>query len=536
MLCIICQSIFAIGQEFKYKDPSLPVDDRVTDLLRRMTLEEKIAQMRHIHANSIVDNGTLNEDKLSEIIGDNSFGFVEAITFSGKDCLVLMNQIQNYILKNTRLSIPIFTVSESLHGSVHDGSTIYPQAIALGSTFNTDLAYRMTSSIARELRAQGIIQTLTPVLDVCRDLRWGRVEECFGEDPFLVSKMGIAQVKGYLDNKISPMIKHFGAHGTPQGGLNLASVACGERELLSIYLKPFEEVVTKTDIWAVMSSYNSWNNEPNTASHYLLTDLLRNRWGFKGYVYSDWGAIGMLDFFHHTAVNRAEAAMQALLAGVDAEAADNCYLELKWLVENGYLDVRFIDQAVGRILKAKFELGLFEIDQMKMDDYDLVVHSKENKLLARKIADESVILLKNNNNLLPLDLSRLKSIAVIGPNADTVQFGDYTWSRDNKDGKTLFQSLKKKCEGKVRIDYAKGCDLVTTDKTSFENAINIARKSDISIIVVGSASASLARDYSNATSGEGFDLSSLDLPGVQEDLIKEIHAIGKPVVVVLLSG
>ena len=218
------------------------------------------------------------------MIGGKNYGFIEGITLPGKECLTLMNEVQKYMREKTRLGIPVFTLTESLHGSVHDGSTIFPQAIALGSTFNPILAYEMTSAIAKELSAQGITQSLTPVIDVCRDLRWGRVEECFGEDPFLVSRMGVSQVRGYLDNQVSPMIKHFGAHGAPQGGLNLASVSCGQRELLSIYLKTFEPVVKEAKPWAVMSSYNSWNNEPNSSSHYLMTELLRDRWDFQGYV------------------------------------------------------------------------------------------------------------------------------------------------------------------------------------------------------------------------------------------------------------
>lgn len=533
----ICFCTYFYAQtNFKYKNASLPVEVRVQDLLSRMTLEEKIAQMRHIHAYSVMENGKLNEDKLEKMIGGQNYGFIEGITLPGKECLALMNEVQTYMREKTRLGIPVFTLTESLHGSVHDGSTIFPQAIALGSTFNPALAYEMTSSIAKELSAQGITQSLTPVIDVCRDLRWGRVEECFGEDPFLVSRMGVSQVRGYLDNQVSPMIKHFGAHGTPQGGLNLASVACGQRELLSIYLKTFETVVKEAGPWAVMSSYNSWNNEPNSSSHYLMTELLRDQWGFKGYVYSDWGAIGMLNYFHKTAQNGAEAAMQALTAGLDAEASDNSYAELQQLVEGGFLDVKYIDQAVSRILTAKFNMGLFEYSLPTEKNYDKVVHAPSHVALARKIAEESIVLLQNRDHILPLQMDKLNSIAVVGPNADQVQFGDYTWSRDNKDGITLLKALEEKVGSRLTLNYAKGCDLVTDNRSGFAEAVDAAVKSDVCIVVVGSASASLARDYSNATCGEGFDLSDLTLTGVQEDLVKAVHATGKPVIVVLLSG
>lgn len=519
-----------------YKDPSATVEERVQDLLQRMTLQEKIAQMRHVHAYSILTDGKIDEAKLDKLLGGQSWGFIEAFTLPGKESLALMNATQKYMKEKTRWGIPAFTVSESLHGSVHDGSTIFPQSIAIGSTFNPLLAYEMTAAIASELSAQGITQSLTPVIDVCRDLRWGRVEECFGEDPFLVTSMGLAEVRGYLDHQVSPMLKHFGAHGAPTGGLNLASVACGERELLSIYLSTFEKVVKEANPWAVMSSYNSWNGEPNSSSHYLMTELLRNQWGFKGYVYSDWGAIGMLNYFHHTASNGAEAAMQALMAGLDAEASDDCYEELPQLVEQGLLDVKYIDQAVAHILTAKFNMGLFERQQPEEKEYDQRVHTPSHVALARKIAEESIVLLENRDHLLPLRLKHLKSIAVIGPNANQVQFGDYTWSRDNKDGVTLLQALRRKVKNRIEIHYAEGCDLVTDQREGFQEAVEAAKKSDLSIVVVGSASASLARDYRNATCGEGFDLSDLTLTGVQEELVKAVYETGKPVVVVLLAG
>ena len=244
----------------------------------------------------------------------------------------------------------------------------------------------------------------------------------------------------------------------------------------------------------------------------------------------------MLNYFHKTAQNSAEAAIQALTAGLDAEASDNSYAELQQLVENGMLDVKYIDQAVARILTAKFNMGLFEYPLPMEKNYDKVVHAPAHVSLARKIAEESIVLLQNENNILPLQMNKLKSIAVIGPNADQVQFGDYTWSRDNKDGVTLLEALKERVSNQLTLNYAKGCDLVTDDCSGFKEAVDVAKKSDVCIVVVGSASASLARDYSNATCGEGFDLSDLTLTGVQEDLVEAIHATGKPVIVVLLSG
>lgn len=215
------------AEYIKYKDPSVSIPERVDDLMLRMTPEEKTAQLMQMGSHMILDNGKLNPQKLHAVCRDAGIGFFEGITMTGPQAFQIMNDVQRYMIDSTRLGIPVFTLSESLHGAVNDGCTIYPQAIALGSTFNTDLSYRMASAVAEELKTLGITQTLSPVVDVCRDLRWGRVEECFGEDPLLASRMGAMQVRGYLDHGISPMLKHFGPHGAPTGGLNLSSVSCG---------------------------------------------------------------------------------------------------------------------------------------------------------------------------------------------------------------------------------------------------------------------------------------------------------------------
>ena len=309
------------AQQWPYQQSSLPITERVDDLLGRMTLEEKIAQIRHIHSWNIFNGQELDMDKLKNFTGGLSWGFVEGFPLTGANCKKNMQLIQQFMVEHTRLGIPVFTVAESLHGSVHEGSTIYPQNIALGSTFRPDLAYRKAAMITKDLHAQGIHQVLAPCIDVVRDLRWGRVEESFGEDPILCGQFGIAEVKGYMDNGISPMLKHYGPHGNPLSGLNLASVECGLLDLHEVYLKPFEMVIRNTPVWAVMSTYNSWNHVPNSASYYLLTEILRGQFGFKGYVYSDWGAIEMLKTFHRVAHDSEEAAMRAFTAGLDVEAS-----------------------------------------------------------------------------------------------------------------------------------------------------------------------------------------------------------------------
>ena len=539
ILCVLlgCGWTAAAAQdEPVYKDRTQPVEKRVADLLDRMTLQEKIAQLSHLHGHQLYSDREVDREKLREAAGTVGCGCVEGFNLTGVQARKAFHIIQRYMVEQTRLGIPALTVTESLHGSVHDGSTIFPQSVAVGSTFNTELAYRMTRCIAGELRSQGVSQTLSPGLDVVRDLRWGRAEESFGEDPWLVGQMGIAQVNGYLDGGVSPMLKPFGPGGSPVGGLNLASVECGERDLRTIHIKPYEMAVKNTAVKAVMSSYNSWNGVPNSASFYLLTEILRNEWGFRGYVYSDWGAVSMLKDFQHTAASEGEAAVQALTAGLDLEASGHCFRALEEWVKQGKLDIHYIDRAVARVLRVKFESGLFESPYPGADLPGVRMRTPEAVALSRSIADEAIVLLKNEGELLPLDPDKIRSLAVIGPNAGRVQFGDYTWSRDNADGVTPLEGLENLIGNRVKINYAPGCDLVTNDTSGFAAAVRAAEASDAAVVFVGSASASLARDYSGATCGEGFDLSSLDLTGVQEELVKQVYATGKPVVVVLVTG
>lgn len=519
-----------------YKNANLPPEQRAEDLLRRMTLEEKVCQIRHIHSWNIFDGQVLALSKLHEFVGDKCWGFVEGFPLTGESCHRNMVEIQKYMMTKTRLGIPVFTVAESLHGSVHEGSTIFPQNIALASTFNPHLAYLRAVEISKDLHYQGIRQVLSPCIDVVRDLRWGRVEECYGEDPFLNGLFAVQEVKGYLDSGISPMLKHYGPHGNPAGGLNLSSVTCGVGELYDIYLKPFEKVIKSQSLQAVMSTYNSWNRVPNSASRFLLTDILRNQWGFKGYVYSDWGAVDMLQTFHHIASSPSEAAIQALSAGLDVEASSECYTHIPQLIARNVLSESVLDTAVYRVLLAKFRLGLFE-NPYGIRPINYKMHSKESVTIARKIADESTVLLKNENGLLPLDVTKMRSIAVIGPNADQVQFGDYSWSRSNKDGITPLKGISDFVHGRdIKVNYAKGCDLMSLDTTQINDAVKVADESDVAILFCGSASASLARDYTGSNCGEGFDLTDLSLSGQQEYLIRKVYKTGKPVILVLVTG
>lgn len=519
-----------------YKDASLPTEQRVEDLLGRMTLEEKVAQISHIHSWHIFDGQKLDKAKLAEKCGNLPYGFFEGFPLTSSAVRENFQEIQKYLLENTRLGIPAFPCAESLHGVVHEGCTVYPQNIALGSTFNTELAQKVAKYTSGELNTLGIKQVFAPCIDVVRELRWGRVEESFGEDPYLCSVMALAQTNGYLEGGTSPMLKHFGPHGQPNSGLNLASVECGTRDLHEIFLKPFETVVKNTPVMAVMSSYNSWNRVPNSASKYLMTDILRDRYGFKGYVYSDWGVLDMLKNFHRTAETDFDAAKQALTAGLDVEASSFTFTTLADNVRAGKLDEKYIDEAVRRVLRAKIETGLMDDPYLKNCAFYLPIRDPQSVALSKEIADESAVLVKNKDNMLPLDKSKLKSVAVIGPNADAVQFGDYTWTKDTKEGVTPLAGIRKLLGKDVKVNYAKGCSVASLDTTGIADAVKAARESDVAILVVGSSSTVFVRGQSESTSGEGMDLTEIELTGAQEQLVREVAASGTPVVLVLVAG
>ena len=519
-----------------YKDASAPVEKRVEDLLARMTLEEKIAQMQHIHAKHYNNKGSVDLERLRKNTDTLSRGCMEAFPYSLQQYVDAVHDIQTEMMENTRLGIPVIPVVEGLHGVVQDGCTIYPQAIAQGATFNPDLVEEMGYQIGLETRSIGAWQILSPCLDVARELRWGRVEETFGEDTYMNSVNGTAYVHGAQRAGAIVTPKHYVAHGSPQGGLNLATVPGGRYDLYNVYLPPFRMIIEECAPLSIMNSYNTYDGEAVAASRFLLTDLLRGDLGFRGYVYSDWGSVGMLRYFHKVATDAPEAARMALEAGMDLEASSNEYKYLKDMVEGGYIDEKYIDQAVRNILYAKFKSGLFDNPLPDRQAWKSVIHSPESVELSRKMAVESAVLLENGEGVLPLDVDKLRSIAVIGPNADRVQFGDYSWGADKDYGITPLEGLRKLAGSKVTIRYAEGCDLWSQDRKGFAEAVSAAGRSDVSIVFVGSQSALLARRSEPATCGEGYDLHSLKLPGVQEELIEAVCATGKPVIVVLVAG
>jgi beta-glucosidase len=511
-----------------YKDKKQPVEKRVEDLLARMTLKEKIQQLQNKPAGKA--------DEIEKIFKGESYGCTHEMSMNAADCADMYQKLQTYMLSKTRLGIPILTAAEGIEGILQNNCTIFPQALAQGSTFNPALIRKMTTAAGAEADVIGIHQILSPDLDIARELRWGRVEETYGEDPYLIAEMGTAFINGYQQYHITCTPKHFLAHGSPSGGLNCANVSGGERELRSLYMYPFKRVIAETNPLSLMSCYSSYDGVAVSGSTYYMTDMLRGELGFKGYVYSDWGSVERLETFHHEVNSQEDAAKKSLIAGVDLDVY-GAYETLERMVNNGKLDLKYIDQAVRRVLSVKFRLGLFDNPFGNPAKVLKVVRSTKNISISKEVADESAVLLKNDNNILPLNLSKYKSIALVGPNSDQTVFGDYAWTqRDSKEGVTLLKGLKSVIGDKVQVNYAQGCDWWSQDKSGIAAAVKAAESSDIVIVAIGTRSTYLGRGPKNSTSGEGFDLSSLELPGVQEDLLKAIKATGKPMIVVFISG
>lgn len=528
-LTAVTGSVHAKNTE-KYKDASAPVSERADDLISRMTLHEKVQQLQN--------NSSNTPDGMRSRYGDGSTGSVHEMEHGVRHTAQVYRTMQQYLRDSTRLGIPALTTVEGIHGILQNGCTIFPQAIAQGATFNPDLIEQMTAAEAAEAKAMGIYQLLSPVLDIPRELRWGRVEECFSEDPFLIAAMAGAFVDGAQNNGVGCMPKHFIAHGTPAGGLNCAHVAGGERELRNLYGYPFAKVIKNNRPVSIMSCYSAYDGIPVTGSAYFMTDLLRGEMGFEGFVYSDWGSVDRLKVFHSGVESTEEAARQALTAGIDMDVWDWAYSTLEDQVNKGILDEAYVDRACRRVLEAKFRLGLFDAPLPDPDKAEDAVRTPAHVALAKEIADESVILLENNG-ILPLDTNRYNTVAILGPNSDYGVCGDYGWvNADHHEAVTLTDAMRSKLDGKTTVKQLDGCDWWSLDDSGIAEAAALAAESDIAIIAVGTRSLWLGRGAkgNKVTSGEGFDISSLELPGRQLDLIKAVKATGKPVVVVLITG
>ncbi|WKZ37399.1 MAG: glycoside hydrolase family 3 N-terminal domain-containing protein [Anaerolineales bacterium] len=542
------------------------IKKQVETLLSYMTLDEKLAQLGSWWMYELQTAGQLDSSKLKNKLG-NGIGQITRVagasTLDPVAAAKAGNRIQKFLLEETRLKIPAILHEESCSGAMILGGTAYPQMIGLASTFQPELAEKMTAEIRRQLLAIGARQSLAPVLDVSRDPRWGRTEETFGEDPTLVSHFGMAYIRGLqsddLANGVMATGKHFIGHSLSQGGQNCAPVHIGRQELYDTFLGPFQAAIRDAGLASIMNSYPELDGEVVATSRHILTDLLRNELGFDGLVVSDYEAVDMIHYFHNAAADKSTAGRLALTAGIDVELPTIvCYGDpLKSALEAGDLDLETVNTAVSRHLQKKFELGLFENPYANEGNVLEVFETPEQRELTKEIAQQSMVLLKNNG-LLPFKKD-IDSLAVIGPNAHQVRsmLGDYSYeatkelliyqSPENsafvnldhdataKHGikvVTVLDGITKIAASSAEIVYAKGCDNLSSDKSGFTEAIEIAKETDAIVLVLGDISGLVP----TSTTGETRDSADLKLPGVQEDLAKEILAIGKPVAVVLING
>ncbi len=534
-----------------------------------MTLEEKAAQMMCVwqkKAETLVDadgNFDLRKAKAAFKHG-RGLGQVGRPSDAGKgknarQMAELTNAIQKFFIENSRLGIPVIFHEECLHGHAAIDATSFPQPIALGATFDTDLVESLFTMTAEEARLRGTHQALTPVVDVARDPRWGRVEETYGEDPYLVSRLGIAAVRGFQGDasfsdkkRVIATLKHFAAHGQPESGMNCAPVNISERVLRETFLFTFKEALDKGGAISVMASYNEIDGVPSHASEWLLRDVLRKEWGFSGFVVSDYYAIWELGYRpdthgHFVAKDKKESCALAVRAGVNIELPEpDCYLHLVELVRLGVLKESELDDLVAPMLFWKFQMGLFDDPYVDPEEAERIVGSDANRELALQAAQKSITLLKNENDLLPLNPDKLHSIAVIGPNANRSLLGGY--SGVPKHNVTVLEGIKAKVGRRVKVLYSEGCKITLggswnqdevipsnpdEDRKLIAQAVKVARRADVIVLAIGGNEQTSREAWALNHLG---DRTSLDLIGRQEELVKAMVATGKPVIVFLFNG
>lgn len=484
-----------------YKNPDASIEERVDDLLARMTLEEKFWQLFMIP-------GDITEEK--EKFRHGIFGFQVATKSStgneveqileystggnAKETALRINEMQKFFLEETRLGIPIIPFDEALHGLIREDATAFPQSIGLAASFNTKLMDTVAAAIATELKARGIRQNLSPVINIARDVRWGRVEETYGEDPYLSSRMAVSYIKAFEERKVITTPKHFVAN-VGDGGRDSYPIHFNERILEEVYFPAFKASVQEANAWSIMTSYNSVDGTQATANSYLLKDKLKKDWGFKGFVISDAGAVGGASVLHFTAENYAEATKQAIEAGLDVifQTSYDHYPLFYEAFENGIIDENAIDEAVRRVLYAKFKLGLFEDPYVNVDDMENENYVTKNKGLAKLAALESMVLLKNEADLLPLRKT-LKSIAVIGPDADEARLGGYSGPGNHP--VSILKGLKRKVGASMNVAYAEGLGRTAVDYAAIP-------ESQFFHLVDGKRQAGLKAEYYNNIKLEG---------------------------------
>ncbi len=550
-----------------YKNPRAPIADRVRDLLGRMTLEEKVMQMvciNYARKDTLftkarrLDEGRIRRgypDGLGQMAVASK---IQNVELDAAENARVSNELQRYFVEKTRLGIPVVIHEEGLHGLAGKGSTSFPPPIALAGTFDPALVQQLYAVVGQETRSRGAHQILSPVVDVAREPRWGRCEETFGEDPYLVGELGVAAVNGlqgdgtYRDKKhVLATLKHFAAHGQPEGGTNTAPVNVSERLLRDVFLYPFKQAVERAHVASVMASYNEIDGVPSHANRWLLTGVLRREWGFKGYVVADYFGVKELNWNeghgHKVAADFADAARQAVNAGVNIELPNpEAYPSLVALVRSQAVPEARIDTLVAKLLEYKFRLGLFEDPYVDARAAERANGTPAATALARQAAREAIVLLKNDQQVAPLDLAKYKTIAVIGPNARRTLFGEY--SGQQRYFVNVLDGIKQRVGTRAKVLYSEGCKITVSegwfedkvvlptpeaDRQSIAEAVKVARQADIIVLAVGGNEQTSREAWSLTHMG---DRADLDLIGRQNELADALAATGKPVVAVVLNG
>jgi beta-glucosidase len=550
-----------------YRNPSFPLEERVTDLLTRMTLEEKIAQMSifHMTSNVLPEEAVELDEPTRKLLANGVGGLGRpGLNISPRATASATNAIQAFLKNKTRLGIPAFFIDEALHGLMATGSTSFPQAIGLASTWDPNLVEQVFAAAAREMRSRGENWALTPVLDLAREPRWGRTEETYGEDPCLGACIGAAAIRGLQGvrqadgpqpippDHVLATAKHFAAHGQPEGGRNCAPANFSEGELRQNYLAAFETAVREAGVGSVMASYNEINGIPVHIHPWLLGKVLREEWGFDGILVSDGFGISRLELTHHVASSKAEAARKALQAGIDFELDSAYSTTLLRQVQDGTVPEAWVDAAVRRVLVAKFLLGLFENAHADADQADRICSSPEHRQLAYKAATESLVLLQNDS-LVPLDPKKIKTLAVIGPNVGGIHLGGY--SAEPAQAVSILDGIRARVGEEINVFYAQGCRITVEEFEGqgwrgwhedtaempdpdeedilLNEAVKAAEKADVALLVLGENESVSREAWSEAHLG---DRDTLDLPGRQEELIEAVLETGVPTVVLLING
>lgn len=542
-----------------YENPNAPIEKRVEDLLSQMTLEEKTCQLATLYGYGRVLKDELPTPAWKSQVWKDGIANIDEHLSSQKEKsqysfpyskhAEAINTIQKWFIEETRLGIPVDFTNEGIHGLTHDRATPLPAPISIGATWDKELVRQAGQTVGREAKALGYTNIYTPILDVARDQRWGRVVECYGEDPFLIAELGKQMCLGVQSEGVASTLKHFAVYSVPKGGRDgnaRTDPHVAPREMHQLYLYPFRRVIQEAHPLGIMSSYNDWNGEPITGSHYFLTELLRQQFGFSGYVVSDSRAVEFLAEKHHVAEDFKDAVRQAVEAGLNVYTnfrMPEVYIApVRELVKEGKLSMAKIDERVRDVLKVKFALGLFDHPIiLNTKQSDRIVHTAKDDSLELQLNRESLVLLKNQNNLLPLDRHTLKKVLVTGPLANDASYAVSRYGPNNNTLTTVLAGIKEKL-GSASVVYEKGCSvtnsgwpeteiiqtpLSNSEKDSINKAVEAAKDADVIVAVVGE---------DEKTVGESLSRTSLDLPGRQQQLLESLYATGKPIVLVVITG